>query len=67
MPLRSPAATTRSAPARLIAIGISIRVCLPASRQRIACASCWSLGVPRMTMSTAGSARASSSDNVHLR
>ena len=66
-PAFSPAATTRSALASDMAIGISISTCLPAAKQASACSSCCSLGVARMTTSIAGSASASSSEVVQRR
>ncbi len=53
-PVRSWAATTASASAKLSAIGISTSTCLPASITAMACAACSWVGVVRMTASTPG-------------
>jgi hypothetical protein len=66
-PRSSAASTTRCAPSRFIAIGISTSVCFPASSAASAISAWVSLGPAITTTSTSGSANASPSSVVHFR
>src|SRR6478736_5894849 len=65
-PFSFAAATTRSAPSRFIAIGISTNVCLPCSREVSAISAWVSLGPAMITTSTSGSSSASPRLVVHF-
>ncbi len=65
-PFSFAAATTRSAPSRFIAIGISTNVCLPCSREASAISAWVSLGPAMITTSTSGSSSASPRLVVHF-
>src|SRR6478752_5745210 len=65
-PFSFAAATTRSAPSRFIAIGISTKVCLPWARAASAISAWVSLGPAMITTSTSGSSSASPRLVVHF-